>query len=409
MLTLRDIVESGLCIGCGLCAAIGEDVTMMMTDDGVERPYEVSLSDHQLALVNRVCPGLVISAGEQPTADNIWGPYLRIDKGHAADPTVRHEAATGGVLTALAQFMLTSGTAAFVLHVQPSQESPLKWIPTESRSSREALAASGSRYGPVAPLTGFLEALDRNEPFAVVAKPCDAAAIRNLARFDERIDSLVAAVLVMACGGASKLTKTWRLLDDWSVGQSDVRSIRYRGFGNPGPTTVTTRSGTEHETSYLSLWEDQGTWDLQWRCKVCPDGMGEVADLVALDCWPGGSPTGEDAGFNGIIARTETGRRLLEEAIAAGVITIVESDLPVDILQDWQPHQSRRKRAIKARLSAMSASGLPALVATGFHLDEADADLTDEQRQAEFAGAIDRIRSGSNRDDVPIRRNDLKP
>ena len=47
---------------------------------------------------------------------------------------------------------------------------------TDRRLSFDAasvLEGAGSRYGPVAPLADFRELLDRGEPFALIAKPCD--------------------------------------------------------------------------------------------------------------------------------------------------------------------------------------------------------------------------------------------
>ena len=41
---------------------------------------------------------------------------------------------------------------------------------------------SRSRYGPASPLDRFQEALDLNEPFAFVGKPCDISAIRQLSK-----------------------------------------------------------------------------------------------------------------------------------------------------------------------------------------------------------------------------------
>ena len=42
------------------------------------------------------------------------------------------------------------------------------------------LASAGSRYGPVSVLAGLDTALDRGEPFAIVAKPCDLNAVHGL-------------------------------------------------------------------------------------------------------------------------------------------------------------------------------------------------------------------------------------
>ena len=44
------------------------------------------------------------------------------------------------------------------------------------------------------------------------------------------------------------------------------------------------------------MWEDEATWRLQSRCKICPDAIGEAADIVVGDTWPDATPVGEDAG-----------------------------------------------------------------------------------------------------------------
>ncbi|TIU81728.1 MAG: coenzyme F420 hydrogenase, partial [Mesorhizobium sp.] len=38
-MTLSEVVENGLCIGCGLCRSMaGRDIEMVMTPEGRERP-----------------------------------------------------------------------------------------------------------------------------------------------------------------------------------------------------------------------------------------------------------------------------------------------------------------------------------------------------------------------------------
>jgi coenzyme F420 hydrogenase subunit beta len=46
--------------------------------------------------------------------DVVWGPAQRLAIGYAADSAVRHRASTGGVLTALGQFLLASGRVKFI-------------------------------------------------------------------------------------------------------------------------------------------------------------------------------------------------------------------------------------------------------------------------------------------------------
>ncbi len=142
------------------------------------------------------------------------------------------------------------------------------------------LARAGSRYGPLA---GFEVALSRGAPFALIAKPCDAGAIRTRTKVDPRIDHLVVAVLVMVCSGALELGKSQAVLEDRGIVKAEVTLYRYRGFGNPGPTRVETHGQDAMELNYLDMWADEGSWHLQSRCKICPDAIGEAADIAAAE------------------------------------------------------------------------------------------------------------------------------
>jgi coenzyme F420 hydrogenase subunit beta len=406
-LTIEQIVAAGLCIGCGLCRAIaGPDrLEIAMTPGGRERPrVRTPLDTATLERINAVCPGTHVDgavAGAQskdaPT-DLIWGPAEHLAIGYASDPDVRYRGSTGGVLTALGQYLLESGRAKFILHVAASKTAPMR---SERRLSFDAAAvldAAGSRYGPAAALIDFTSILDRAEPFALIAKPCDVSAVRNLARFDPRVDRYMRYALALVCGGASELTKSREILDEFGIVEEELSLFRYRGHGNPGPTRLETKDGRSFELTYQQMWADESTWRIQSRCKICPDAIGESADLVASDVWPGGGPTGEDEGFNGIIVRTRRGRELYEAALAAGAI--VESPRRVSFrdFDEFQPHQVRKKRAVWARLAGRKAAGQPVPEANGLRLTDCARQNSLQENLAEARGARQRSNSGRLRE-----------
>ena len=215
-----------------------------------------------------------------------------------------------------------------------------------SFSRAQVLEGAGSRYGPAAPLIDFVSLLERDRPFAVIAKPCDLAAIRNFAREDPRVDRLVRYHLAFVCGGASVFAKTLELIQGFGLEEDEVTMLRYRGMGNPGMTRIEAKDGRVFELTYNDLWEDESKWMLQFRCKICPDAIGELADIAVSDVWPGGGPTGEDAGYNGFIARTPRGLALVEAAERDGALVLLDEwgfrDL--DIVQ---PHQVTRNRRLR--------------------------------------------------------------
>lgn len=407
---LEAIVQSGLCIGCGLCQSLAgaERVRMVMTPEGRERPAVLQpIDEATLAAINDVCPGVTVE-GPDPAAHpaaqwhDVWGPAYRMAKGHAADPEVRFRCSASGSLSALAIHLLESGKVAFVLHVAAAREKPMRSERQLSFDRAQVLAGAGSRYGPAAPLTDFAQLLDRGQPFAVIGKPCDIAAIRSLGKRDARVDEFVRFCLSFMCGGASELGKSLDLIAGYGIDEDEVTLLRYRGHGNPGPTRIETRDGRVFQKTYKELWKDEGTWRLQFRCKICADAIGERADVVVSDVWPGGDPKGEDAGFNGFIARTPTGLALLADAERAGAVRFIQAMTFADF-DDVQPHQRRKKEALAARLAAMRDAGAPAPAFERLRLEAAAAAAIERE---EYEGMRRRLSEGANREppvSVPVR------
>ncbi len=404
---IAEVVTGGLCIGCGLCEAVtGGRVTMKMTKTGGLRPSATDAfsADEEEALLT-ACPGVIARPREmtEDHRDEVWGAYSTMRYAWAKDSDARFKAATGGVLTALGMHLIESGTAAFVLHVSADPDRPMRSRWVMSDTADQVLARAGSRYGPVAPLAGLIEALERGVPFALIAKPCDVAAVHAYSRVDPRVDALCVARMVMVCGGQSRLGKSQRLLTEFGLDEEELSLFRYRGHGNPGLTTLETQDGRRFHKTYQELWEDEGTWELETRCKLCPDALGEAADIAAADVWPGGGPTGEDEGFNGIIVRSPAGEALVRAAVASGHLELGAAITPRQF-DDFQPHQVRKKHAVAARYQGMAEAGLPVIDTTGLRLEALGRHLTPDARARQVDGVKQRIRQGRVQEPAP--RND---
>ena len=388
--TIAEIIATDMCIGCGLCEALtGGRVKMAMTPAGSLRPAPVDgfTPTEEVQLV-AACPGAVAEARTRasPRSDIVWGRYRTMARAWAGHPDVRYEGATGGVLTALGMHALRTGRVDFVLHVGADPQQPMRsrWMLSESEES--VRANTSSRYGPTAPLAGLSAALDRGQPFAVIAKPCDLTAVHSLSRSDHRVDELCILRLALVCGGQSRLTKSQAVLDEFGVDENEVALLRYRGHGNPGPTVVVTKAGERFTKSYLDMWADESGWQVETRCKFCPDALGEAADVASADIWPGGSPTGDDEGFNGIIVRTAAGEDLVASAVQAGDLVVADEITPRQF-DDFQPHQVRKKEALAARYQGLTDAGVAPIETRGLRIQELGRRLTPEQFEHERAGA----------------------
>jgi len=206
---LYRIVEHGMCTGCGLCQSVAgpNRVRVRKVTSGYERPVAVGPLDNEtVGRTYDVCPGIRVEGLPEDLAagakrDLIWGPWRRMVLGWAGDAAVRHRGATGGVLTALGQYLLRSGRVDFVLHARPGRAEPSFGERHVSVTEADVQAGASSRYSPTAPLIDFREILDRDRPFTFTGKPCDVSGIRNYAHIDSRVRELMRYVLAMVCVG----------------------------------------------------------------------------------------------------------------------------------------------------------------------------------------------------------------
>jgi coenzyme F420 hydrogenase subunit beta len=410
---LYRIVEHGMCIGCGLCQSVaGPDrVQVRKVASGYERPVAVGPLDHETVdRIYEICPGAHVEGLPADLAagakqDLVWGPWRRMVLAWAGDPAVRHRGATGGVLTALGQYLLRSGRVDFILHARPGRTEPSFGERHVSVTEADVLAGAGSRYGPTAPLLDFREMLDRGRPFAFIGKPCDISAIRNYSQIDSRVGELMRYALVMVCGGYIPPATMDGFLRRFGVDPASVTAVSYRGNGCPGPTRIEAADGNVHDFHYLDFWsEDESAWSLPNRCKFCPDAIGEAADIAAADTWPGGSPnridSETDPGINALVIRTEAGLELVEAAAAEGALVLGEEVSP-DFMNNVQPHQVKLKYELSARLAGLAAEHRTRPRTARLRIDALGAANGGENNRAVAEGTQRRVREGRASEERP--------
>jgi coenzyme F420 hydrogenase subunit beta len=398
--TLSDITNNGLCIGCGLCQSIlgKEKISIEMTDKGRLEPREINpLSDEDLDKVKKICPGVIVEGlpkkdvSKDSKFDTLWGYYYSLFYAWSTDEQIRFQSSTGGLLNGLSLYLLESKKVDFILHTAGDPEQPMRSIARFSYTKQELLSCeSRSRYGPASPLSKFNEALDTKKNFAFVGKPCDISAIRQLSKTDERVNKQCKFLLTLVCGGSTEFTKSQDFIKSFNVKEEELETFRYRGFGNPGRMYIKTKDGREHDREYNSFWGEESTWRVHFRCKICPDAIGESADIAALDTWRGGSPKEEDEGYNAAIVRTQKGNDLLKEAIKAGYIQ-KGSNLTIADINDFQPHQVSKKKAVYARHLGMKKNNLPTITTNDLRIEELYNKNSDDFNKKEELGLSTRI------------------
>jgi coenzyme F420 hydrogenase subunit beta len=400
---LTRVARGKLCTGCGLCAAIAPDaIRMAMQPPGWLRPEQTApVSPEAEAAIAAACPALVVDERDAPPApvnDPLWGPAHFVGTGYASDTALRHQASSGGVISALLTHALAAGLVDFVVQVGPHRRLPIGNRTGMSSSAEDVFAAAGSRYAPSSPLAGLETWLARPGRFAFVGKPCDVTALRARARQDPRIADKVPLMLSFFCAGMPSLNGTRRILERLGVAEKDVTAFRFRGDGWPGYATATLKDGSTRRMSYADSWGDILSREVQFRCKICPDATGNVADIACADAWYGderGYPSFEEQdGRSLVMARTPAGLKLLEAARSADAVAT--EPLAITEITKMQPAQARRKKQILSRLAAMAVALKPRPVYRGLQLAAAARQDTMKAQARSFAGLLRRFMQGRN-------------
>lgn len=356
------VVRSGNCTGCGGCALVSDRIELGLSDDGFVRPrvlgessFDEARDEREASTFRSMCPGIGLVA--RRTVDQrqhpILGRYVEAWQGWALDDEVRQAGSSGGVLTALSEWLVASGRAPAIRAAGSSVAQPTRTVAVRIMSREEALASAGSRYAPVA------NAANAGGGEPLVGKPCEVASLRNLVAAAGEVDAPI--LLSFFCAGTPSQLATDRLIEELGGRPSSVTELKYRGDGWPGAFKFRTAEGGTGEMSYQQSWGKRLGRELQTRCKLCVDGTGEDADISVGDYWESdddGFPVFDDAlGNSVVIARTNRGAQLLREAVDEGVLWLAPVDL--DDVARVQPLQTLRRRTLIGRLAGRALGGKP--------------------------------------------------
>lgn len=397
---LERVLKGESCAGCGLCAGLDPAISITRDAKGWKRPKAVATpAPGTDALLAKVCPGATISPwtlSDAPQSHAFWGPHVRALTGHSTDPEIRHTASSGGALSALALHLLSTRAVDRVLHVGADPKRPLETRITRSTDRADILETAGSRYAPVSPLEMLRAELETPGQILFIGKPCDVGAMRQLMQADASVAARIPYLLSFFCAGTPSQDGTDRIVRKLGFEPGEVSRFRYRGDGWPGFATAATADGRTSRMSYAASWGDILSKEVQFRCKICPDGVGGAADVAAADAWYGGEtgyPEFEEAdGRSLIITRTRKGDALVAAAEAAGAL--LTKPLELSEIRLMQPSQANRKRLLASRLAAMAVTGMPRPQVDGLQIGEARGQASVKAELKSFAGTVRRIMTG---------------
>lgn len=326
---IAKIVDSGLCTSCGTCVAICPENAIKMAET-LKGLLLAKVNDDKCiscGLCLRVCGGSHLEPGLiAPQVDPFKGKVLKAYCGYATNENYRRKGQSGGVVTALLNFLLETSRSHRALVAHMPQHGKLRPEPVFVSGGGELGKVQGSLYCPVALNTAF-DCLkeEKGKKIVTVGLPCHLHGIRNAQCHDDLWRSNIDLTIGLFCDRTLSFAAIDCLVEKAGAKMSEVETFRYRDKSDDGwPGSV-----------YMKCWDNQdfrvANRERQLikerftplRCRVCFDKMNILSDISVGDAW---GVVESREGHSSVLARTQKGLNLLESATGAGVLVLEQVD-----------------------------------------------------------------------------------
>jgi coenzyme F420-reducing hydrogenase beta subunit len=354
-----EIVRSGLCIGCGSCAA--GTARMMWDRDGFLKPDGPSeWSETPSESFSRQCPFSRSAEDEDrisarrfpaaPSTDSRIGRFEAAYVGHAIEDPFRRNGSSGGLTSWVAAELLRTGAVDGVAHVVPgdAKKDGRFFAYRISRSLDELGEGAKSRYYPVELSSVLQEMRERPGRYAVIGVPCFIKAIHLLRGIDPVVRDRVTHTLGLFCGHM----KSAAMIESfaWQLGAEvdRVRAVEYRikDEGRPANWYRAHLELDDGSSAAKDWWHlADGDWGAGFfqnpACDWCDDVVGETADVSFGDAWV--EPYSSDGrGTNVMIVRSKDVAAMVEGARLDGRLQLQQVD--ADFIAQTQAAGLRHRR-----------------------------------------------------------------
>lgn len=331
----HDIVASGLCIGCGACAASGE-ARMDWDRLGQLKPAgEEQWMRRRAPAFSRICPFSPSAADEDELAaarfpaaprDSAVGAWRTAYVGHAGEGDFRASGSSGGLVSWVASELLRTGQVDGVAHVvavDPRTEGRL-FRYRISRTTEAVLEGAKSRYYPIELSQVLREIRETPGRYAVVGIPCFIKAVHLLRAEDPVLAERIAFTLGLFCGHMKSAHMVDSFARQMGATPHDVVAIDFRRKRPERPANwynaeLTLADARRLDRDWWHLLE--GDWGSGFfqnaACDFCDDVSAETADIAFGDAWV--EPHASDGrGTNVVVVRSAPLLEMIEAGRASG-------------------------------------------------------------------------------------------
>lgn len=315
-------IYDSVCTGCSACT----EACAFPDDNGIN---PIQLIQNTMGLYvpridGDICTTCMACYKACPTEDKIFNDDMTFKSykekigecyyGYSLDNEHRFEAATAGVTTEIATYLLDTKQVNGVVSSYQNEKNEI--ITKIFTDSLEVKRSRGSIYRQVPLLNGLAEKIELggHKKLLVIGLPCHIEGVKTLKKRNKYLKKNVEFITIaLFC----KQTKTEEFSDfERSLLKAKPnQKINYRGKGWAGITSV--EGGRSLPFTNIKFSLNWGTFAFTPSyCFTCSDPLGNVADISVGDAWLKKYYT-DKVGSSLFVANTEAGKKIIQEMYLA--------------------------------------------------------------------------------------------
>jgi coenzyme F420 hydrogenase subunit beta len=331
---MQDVVDRGLCIGCGACVNLCPYFKNYMGKTGQIFPCTLAQGR-----CYAFCPKAEVDLGELsegvlglPYDGSPLGNYQEIVSARAGKQIAGGTFQAGGTVSSLVSFALASG---FIDSAVLTGREGLIPVPRIVTTAEEVVACASSKYTAAPTLAALNEAVNTGySRIGVVGTPCQITATAKM-----RSNPLQREDFADPIGLTVGLFCTWALdtrsLIAFLAKRMDISTIKAMDIPPPPSEILIVKTGNDEVR--IPLGEIRPL--IPRSCTVCPDMTSEWSDISV------GVLEGRPE-WNTLIIRTRSGKDIVDHALREGYL--VTEEMPPDGISHLQEAAlNKKKRALK--------------------------------------------------------------
>lgn len=285
-------IHDAVCTGCSACT----EACAFPDENGI-KPIALVVNKEGLRVprINaNTCTHCLLCTKACPVANNIFSNDISFEAyrekigdcyyGYSLDNDHRYEAATAGIATEIAAWMLDTGQAdGAVSSYQNSDNVVITGIFTNGRELKEK--TRGSIYRQVSMLNGLEKKIKEGNyrRLVLIGLPCHIAGLKQLQKVNSFLRKYVEFFTIALFCKQTK-TEAFSRFKRKALSAGINQVIIYRGKGWPGRTRVDGAKSLSFSHPFFNLMWGSFAFTPNY-CFACSDFLGTLADISLGDAW----------------------------------------------------------------------------------------------------------------------------